>query len=190
MQVQSQLGCRLPIGLYDELEEEDELDEPVGVGVTETVGVGEAVGAGVLVGAAVGAGVLVGTTCVQVVRLTLPTQEERIQSWEEQVLPIFWQILMQSVSPQTNEARVGKGMGVLVGFGRSTWMPEVGRMIGPVEEEAPEVTVGALGVSVMPAAEGDGVGVPVVAASPLALVVNVQGTPPLSYFWSPMRTWK
>jgi hypothetical protein len=83
----------------------------------------------------------------------------------EHVLPIFWHIVMQLVSPHTNEARVGNGTGVEVGRGGCTTMPDVGRTAGTVEvgTTPPDAAVGAA-VGTLAAAVG--AGVPVRDASP------------------------
>ena len=146
----------------------------VGVPVGVTVGVSVAVGVKVAVGApvAVGAGVLVGTICTQVIGFTLPTQPDVIHSRLLHVLFNFWQIVMQFVSPQTNELKVGRGIGVGGNLNDS-------EVVGLIK--APAVTTG-VGTTV-----AVGVAVGVMSIFPFDLVVKVQGTPPLSYFWSPTR---
>lgn len=154
----------------------------VGVSVGVRLGVGVSVEVGVNVTVGVTVGVAVGVIVTQVAILTLPTQPERIQSCVLQVLPIARQITIQSVLPQTNEESVGSGTGVAVGAGRLTTIEVVGRTTGTV---GPGDTGGVDGtdpLGITPVGTSEPLGVATVPPLPFALVVNVHGTPPLSYF--------
>jgi hypothetical protein len=162
----------------------------VGVGVLVGVGVEVEVGVGVLVGVPVGVivgvrvvvgvkvavgtpvavwvGTFVGIICTQVSGFTFPTHPEVIHSRLLQVLFSFWQMVMQFVSPQTNELRVGRGTGVA---GSLKVSDVVGRINAPAVTSGVGTTV-AVGVAVGVASE----------AAPFVFVTNVHGTPPLSYF--------
>lgn len=91
-------------------------------------------------------------------------------------------MVVQTVDPHTYEERVGTGMGVLVGRGTLYTTVDVGRIIG--RAVAPPTR--GVGTTLLLCAVGDGLriplGVAVILSAPFALVVNVQGTPPLSYF--------
>jgi len=76
---------------------------------------------------------------------------------------------------------VGVGRGT-VGTGDGMMREEVGRGV---------VTAGTVGTAAIEEdCEAVGGMVGVTSATPFALVVNVHGTPELSYFLSPIRIWK